>query len=287
MKIAAFNTKNLGMSKVKNDEVRTHLIKIASRYSVIVMLEVRDKTGEVMDMFLSELNKDKDNKNRPFAIECSEPLGRGSHTERFVFLYRKTEMEIMDSYQYKEPKKDLLTREPFAVWFRCSNTVVQDLVLIPVHTRPQDTEMELHTLHDVVTRVKKRWGIENIMILGDFNADGRYFSEKDKKQLSIFRPPYHWLIDDDVNTTTSNHNDNTYDRIVVYGDDMYEGVVDESAQAFNFQAAYKLSDAEAEAISDHYPVEVELKEVDEEEDEDDEEYDEEDDEEDDDDEDYC
>lgn len=37
--------------------------------------------------------------------------------------------------------------------------VIKDLVLIPVHTKPEDAERELHALHDVVKAVKKKWRI--------------------------------------------------------------------------------------------------------------------------------
>lgn len=50
------------------------------------------------------------------------------------------------------------------------------------------------------------------MILGDFNADGRYLSGKKKEKIRIRSAPYHWLIDDDVDTTTRRCNDYTYDR---------------------------------------------------------------------------
>lgn len=52
---------------------------------------------------------------------------------------------------------------------------------------------------------------QKIMILGDFNADGRYLSDKKKKKVRIFGPEYHWLIEDNMDTTTSK-NDHTYDR---------------------------------------------------------------------------
>lgn len=35
--------------------------------------------------------------------------------------------------------------------------VVQNLVLIPVHTKPEDAETELEALHDVVEAVRGRW----------------------------------------------------------------------------------------------------------------------------------
>ncbi|XP_045884628.1 deoxyribonuclease-1-like isoform X3 [Micropterus dolomieu] len=139
-----------------------------------------------------------------------------------------------------------------------TSTVVKDLVLIPVHTKPKDAERELDALDDVVKAVRKRWRTNNIMILGDFNADGRYLSKKKKEKIRICSAPYHWLIKDYVNTTTSDTADHTYDRIVVFGDHMYDAVVPYSAKPFNFKKAYRLSNASTQAISDHYPVEVQL-----------------------------
>ncbi|XP_078105407.1 deoxyribonuclease-1-like 1 [Sander vitreus] len=258
MKIAAFNVKRLGWIKVNNANVRNNLIKIVSRYSVVVLLEVIDMTGRTMNMFLTELNKHRSNRNHPYLMECSASLGRRTYREKFVYFYRGDEVNMIKSYQYEE-KTDVFAREPYILQFECPNTVVKNLVLIPVHTKPVDAEAELNALHDVVTAVKRRWRNYNIMILGDFNADGRYLSDEQKRRIRIHSAYYYyWLIGDDVDTTTSNSNDHTYDRIVVYHK-MHEAVVPNSAQPFNFQRAYRLSDANAAAISDHYPVEVELR----------------------------
>ncbi|KAK5934666.1 hypothetical protein CgunFtcFv8_015043 [Champsocephalus gunnari] len=164
---------------------------------------------------------------------CSEPLGPEGHKEKFVYFYRENEVEIIDSYQYRG--NAVISREPFAVLLKCPNTVVQDLVLIPVHTKPSDAEAELNALHDVVEDVRKRWKNDNIVILGDFNADRPHLSMEEKKTLPIFLAPYHSLIGDDVNTTTCNNNDHTYDRIVVYGESMLEAIVPDSAKAYNFR----------------------------------------------------
>lgn len=51
------------------------------------------------------------------------------------------------------------------------------------------------------------------MILGDFNADGSYVSDKDMKKIRIRSDKnFHWLIKDDEDTTASTKNNNTYDR---------------------------------------------------------------------------
>lgn len=51
------------------------------------------------------------------------------------------------------------------------------------------------------------------MILGDFNADGRYLNDETREALSISSAPYYWLIDEDADTT-SGANDHTYDRFI-------------------------------------------------------------------------
>ncbi|XP_032406081.1 deoxyribonuclease-1-like [Xiphophorus hellerii] len=258
MKVAAFNVKNLGHQKVTDKMVSQHLTKIISQYSVIVILEVVDKSGKAMETLLKKLNCTADH---PYKMICSSSLGRNTYKEQFVCFYREDEVNLTAQYQYEDNQVgdvDAFAREPFILHFNCPSTVVEDLVLIPVHTKPEDSVKELDELYDVVEAVRQKWETNNIMILGDFNADGRYLSKKKKESIRISSDPFYWLIDDDVDTTTSNHNDHTYDRIVVYGKEMLDAIVPDSAKSFNFQVEFGLTDEEAGNISDHYPVEVEL-----------------------------
>ncbi|XP_034062156.1 deoxyribonuclease-1-like [Gymnodraco acuticeps] len=234
MKIAAFNVKRLGGDKVNNQDVRDNIIKIVSRYSVVLLLEVTDVSGEAMELLLKHLNEYGDNRSNPYRKLCSEPLGPEGHKEKFVYFYRKKEVEIKDKYQYRG--NAVITRKPFAVLLNCLNTVVQDLVLIPVHITPSNAEVELNALHDVVEDVRKMWKNDNIMILGDFNADQPYLSKKKKTKetLLISSAPYRWLIGDNVHTMTINNN-HAYDRIVVYKESMLEAIVPDSAKAYNFK----------------------------------------------------
>ncbi|KAM7421876.1 hypothetical protein PAMA_010101 [Pampus argenteus] len=260
MKIAAFNVKNLGMKKVTDRVVVQYITKIMSQYSVVVMLEVVDKSGKAMETLLQELNNTR--KKSLYSMASSCPLGRGTYKEKFVCFYRTDEVTLTACYQYEDNQagdEDAFAREPFILRFSCPTTVVKDLVLIPVHTKPDDSLKELDELDDVVAVIRRKWRTDNIMILGDFNADGRYLSKKKTQTIRIRSAPYHWLIDDDVDTTSSNYNDNTYDRIVVYGQNMLNAVVLGSAKSFNFQREFNLTDDTTLSISDHYPVEVELK----------------------------
>ncbi|XP_057181897.1 deoxyribonuclease 1 like 4, tandem duplicate 2 [Triplophysa rosa] len=263
MKIASFNIRRLGPTKLSDEDIVEYLIKIFSRYDIVVILEVVDKSGKAIEKFLRELNSTGANKKRPFSMMRSSRLGRTLYKEQFVCFFREDEAKLIDTYQYEDDQEgdeDAFSREPFILRFSCKHTVLKDLVLIPVHTKPKDSGKELDELYDVFLDVKDKWKTDNVMILGDFNADGAYVSKKKMKGIRIRSDlDFHWLIGDDVDTTASRSNDHTYDRIVVYKDDMLQAVVPRSAKPFNFQQAYKLSDEMALAISDHYPVEVTLK----------------------------
>ncbi|KAM4741282.1 deoxyribonuclease 1 like 4, tandem duplicate 1 [Anableps anableps] len=263
MKIAAFNIQKFGRSKVSDPDVLKILVKIISRYDIIVILEVVDASGKSVDTLMQALNKAS--RKHHYTLRISSRLGRTRYKEQFMFLYRDDLVDLVGSYQFDDEKTeglDVFARDPYILRFRCLNTVLKDLVMIPVHTKPEDSETELDELYDLFTHVKKKWRTDNVMILGDFNADGSYVSKKGMKTIRIRSDKnFHWLIGDDVDTTASTGNTNTYDRIVVYGDDMLQAVVPKSAKTFNFHKAYKLSEEQALKVSDHYPVEVELKSV--------------------------
>ncbi|XP_031681587.1 deoxyribonuclease-1-like isoform X1 [Oncorhynchus kisutch] len=261
MKVASFNIQKFGKRKLSNPNTLATLVKIVSRYDIIVILEVVDKRETSVKKFLEELNKA--NKKQHYTLQISTRLGRDKYKEQFMFLYRDDLVDLVGSWQYEDNQVgdvDAFAREPYILRFKCLNTVLEDLVLIPVHTKPDDSAKELDELYDVFLEVKKKWKTDNVMILGDFNADGSYLSKKGMKAIRIRSDKkFHWLIEDDVDTTANTGNDNTYDRIVIYGDDMLEAVVPNSAKPFNFQIEYGLSEEDALKVSDHYPVEVELK----------------------------
>ncbi|CAN9515501.1 unnamed protein product [Ophioblennius macclurei] len=260
MKIASFNVQRFGVTKVSDPDILSTLVKIVSRYDIILILEVVDVSGDSVKLFLNELNRV--NTSHHYALQLSARLGRNRYKEQFLFLFRDDVVDLIDSYQYEDNlahNMDAFAREPYILHFKPRNTVLKEIVLIPVHTRPQDTEKELDELYEVFLAVKNKWKTDNIMILGDFNADGAYVTNSAMKEIRIRSDKnFHWLIDDDMDTTAKTTNDHTYDRIVVYGDDMLAAIVPNSAKPFNFHKEFSLTEEMALRVSDHYPVEVEL-----------------------------
>lgn len=260
MKIASFNVQRFGLAKVSNPDVLSSLVKIVSRYDIILILEVVDVSGASVTVFLNELNRVCTTHH--YTIQLSARLGRNRYKEQFLFLYRDDVVTLIDSYQYEDNQVnnvDAFAREPYILHFKPHNTVLKDIVLIPVHTTPLDSEKELDELYEVFLVVKHKWKTDNIMILGDFNADGAYVSQRAMKEIRIRSDRnFHWLIGDDVDTTANTTNEHTYDRIVVYGNDMFAAIVPNSAKPFNFHMEFNMTEEKALRVSDHYPVEVEL-----------------------------
>ncbi|XP_032432709.1 deoxyribonuclease gamma-like isoform X3 [Xiphophorus hellerii] len=162
-----------------------------------------------------------------------------------MFLYRDDMMDLIDSYQYEDNQEndvDAFLREPYILYFKPHNTVLKDLVLIQVRATPQDSEKELDELYDVFLIARDKWKTDNVMILGDFRADGASVTDKQMQNIRIRSDRnFHWLIGDDVDTTSATTNNHTYDRIVVYGDDLLATIVPNSAKAFNFQKEFNLT----------------------------------------------
>ncbi|XP_047457438.1 deoxyribonuclease-1-like [Mugil cephalus] len=260
MKIAAFNAQRFGLTKVSYEDVLSTLVKIVSRYDIIVILEVVDVTGDSVKVLLEELNRV--NTIHHYALQLSTRLGRNRYKEQFLFLYRDDVVDLIDCYQYEDEQVndvDVFEREPYILYFKPRNTVLKNIVLVPVHITRWDSERELDELYEVFLAVKDKWKTDNIMILGDFKADGAYVTDKEMKEIRIRSDEnFHWLIGDDVDTTSRTTNEHTYDRIVVYGDDMLAAIVPNSAKPFNFRKEFDLTDEMALRVSDRYPVEVEL-----------------------------
>uniref|UniRef100_A0A8C6SJ17 Deoxyribonuclease n=1 Tax=Neogobius melanostomus TaxID=47308 RepID=A0A8C6SJ17_9GOBI len=256
MKIASFNVQRFGESKVSKPDVLSTLVKIVSRYDIILILEVVDKSEESVKKLLTKLNKFCKTRQIQYKSQLSARLGRSTYKEQFLFLYRDY-VELTHSYQYKDNKADnpdVFAREPYILHFKPRNTVLEDIVLIPVHTTPEDSKNELNALHAVSMVVRKKW---NTDVCGFISG---VLSKKMKKISIRTDKKFHWLIGDDVDTTVITTNDHTYDRIVVYGDVMTDGIEPDSAKPFNFHLFIACTFLlKALEVSDHYPVEVELR----------------------------
>ncbi|XP_004864822.1 deoxyribonuclease-1 isoform X2 [Heterocephalus glaber] len=231
LKIAAFNIRTFGETKMANATLSSYVVQILSHYDIALIQEVRDTYLTAVGKLLDELNRDAPD---TYHFVVSEPLGRNTYKEQYLYVFRPDLVSVLDSYQYDdgcEPcGNDTFSREPAIVRF-----------------------------FSPFTRQQAGISWQDIMLMGDFNAGCSYVTPSQWSSIRLrTSPTFQWLIPDTADTTvTSTHC--AYDRIVVAGSLLQSAVVPGSAAAFDFQAAYGLTGQLAEAISDHYPVEVTLK----------------------------
>ncbi|XP_042777493.1 deoxyribonuclease-1 [Panthera leo] len=260
LRIAAFNIRTFGETKMSNATLSNYIVKILSRYDIAVIQEVRDSHLTAVGRLLDILNQDDPN---AFHYVVSEPLGRNSYKERYLYVFRPDQVSVLDSYQYDdgcEPcGNDTFSREPAIVRFFSPLTEVREFAIVPLHAAPLDAVAEMDSLYDVYLDVRRKWDLEDVMLMGDFNAGCSYVVPSQWSSIRLrTSPAFQWLIPDTADTTATSTRC-AYDRIVAAGTLLQHAIVPDSAAPFNFQAAFGLSNQLAQAISDHYPVEVTLK----------------------------
>ncbi|XP_034733387.1 deoxyribonuclease I-like 1-like isoform X3 [Etheostoma cragini] len=257
--------KSFGESKANNKKVMGILLKILSRCDLCLIQEVRDSKGAAIQALVKDLNGRFDKSNSYSYVE-SERLGRKTYKEQYVYIYRNNVLTVKEHYQYPKlegegtNETDIFSREPFIVRFHSPTTLVKDIVLIGQHTCPRNAMKEINELYSVFKGIYKKWKTDNVIILGDFNAGCSYVTIKGWRAVRLRSDPkFRWLIGDEQDTTVREKTHCAYDRIIVHGREIISSIVPGSAQPFNFKDNFHLTEEEALEVSDHFPVEVDLK----------------------------
>ncbi|XP_029456817.1 deoxyribonuclease gamma [Rhinatrema bivittatum] len=262
LKICSFNVRSFGEAKIAKPEVLDVIVKVISRCDIMLLMEIKDSNNKVFPLLMNKINSQAEG-THVYSSIISKRLGRKTYKEQYAFIYREKVATVKQTYQYQDLQpgdEDAFSREPFVVWFKCPKTVVKEFVLIPQHTTPEAAVREIDELYDVYLDVKQNWNTENFIFLGDFNADCGYVPKKQWKNIRLrAQEDFVWLIGDNNDTTVRDTTHCAYDRIVVHGEKLLRSIVPHSTAIFNFREAFGLSEEQALAVSDHFPVEVELK----------------------------
>lgn len=261
LRLCSFNVRSFGESKKEKHKVMDVIVKIIKRCDLILLMEIKDSRNYICPMLMEKLNGNS-RRSTTYNYVLSSRLGRNTYKEQYAFFYKEKLVSVKDRYLYPDHQNgdiDVFSREPFVVWFQAPFSAVQDFVIVPLHTTPEDSVKEIDELVDVYADVKRRWKAENFIFMGDFNAGCTYVSKKAWKNIRLRTDTrFVWLIGDQEDTTVKKSTNCAYDRIVLRGQEIVNSVVPNSNGVFDFQKAYKLSEEEALAVSDHFPVEFKL-----------------------------
>jgi len=255
IRIAAFNIQIFGKAKRGKQDVMDILERIAREFDVMLVQEIRDASETTADFYLAGINEME---GPDYAYVRSERLGRTSSKEAYAYFYNTETVQFIEDsdfvYDDMADGVDDFEREPYIASFRSGNF---DFTLAGIHTKPDDAESEISELAEVYDSIlAKNPGEKDVIIMGDFNADGSYFDEDGASPF--MSSDYNWLISNDMDTMTKT--DWTYDRIVMTDATFSTEYVADSAKVFYFDEEYGIASRElVEDVSDHYPVYAEFR----------------------------
>lgn len=252
IKVGAFNIQIFGEQKASNDQIMDVLTKIAKEYDVILVQEIRDADGTVAPAYLEKINQAFGCPK--FAFVQSARLGRSSSKEAYAYFYNQTKVTEINNYVYDDTN-DKFEREPYIATFKSKNF---DFTLVGIHTKPDAANQEIANLDTVVNNtLAANPNEKDIIVMGDFNADGSYFNENNNTN-PFKAAKYSWVISNGMDTMVKTNW--TYDRIVMTNATLSREYIPNSAKVFYYDQAYGITDNDFVAdISDHYPVYAEFR----------------------------
>jgi len=229
--IAGFNVQVLGKTKMNKQIAETYLPAIIKQFDIVAIQELRDSSGEAIEELHSYLPN--------YEMILSKRLGRTTSKEQYVVFYK--EGEVLNERVYPDVEDDF-EREPYIVFMEVNE---EQFSLIIIHVKPSDAEAEIVALQKVINYTQKEYNDTDFILLGDLNADCGYYDESQDNLRQ-----YEWVIDNDLDTTIGS-TVCTYDRIITNMGWVQGGIYD-------YKTNFGLTQDEAEIISDHYPVVVEV-----------------------------
>ncbi|XP_023655349.1 deoxyribonuclease gamma [Paramormyrops kingsleyae] len=261
LKICSFNIRSFGENKLNKPEVLEVITKCITRCDIMLVMEIKDAKGQVFPQLVAHINsfhRGFGKKKTEFDYVISERLGRKSYKEQYGFIYRRKLVSVRARYQYPDMRtgdEDAFSREPFIIWFSSPRTAVKEFVIIPIHTTPEVAVQEIDKLYDVHQHVRQHWTAKNFIFMGDFNAACSYVAKKQWKNIRLRSDSsFMWLTDDKTDTTVKESTNCAYDRVVLHGENLIKAVRPDSVEVFDFRTAYGLTEEQALAVSDHFPV---------------------------------
>ncbi|XP_063710563.1 deoxyribonuclease-1-like isoform X2 [Symsagittifera roscoffensis] len=250
LSIAGFNMQVFGDTKYSSQSLGDHVyIDQTLRHDVMLLQEIRDKDASSIHSLFTQV-KDVD---PVYEMDLSERMGRTSSKEQYAYIYRSNKLELLDSYAYPDPL-DIFEREPYIALFETAAENFR-FAMIGLHAKADSklTFGEIDALYLVAETVKMDLNVEDIIIIGDLNADCSYLSNAKKAKLSLVQDTsYKWAIGDNEDTTVKQSTNCAYDRIIYTGDTLREAF--ERKGIVNLEEEYNLEEAQVAKISDHYPV---------------------------------
>jgi endonuclease/exonuclease/phosphatase family metal-dependent hydrolase len=254
--VGAFNIQVFGVSKMGEPQVVEVLKKTLIHYDIVLIQEIRDSSNTAIHQLLAEVNSMGAG---TWQMMLSERLGRTSSKEQYAFFYKQSTVGVVNVYQWPDVN-DVFEREPYIVRFRpLGSSSSGDFAFLGIHVKPEDAVAEIDALVDVYNSVSSMWGLQNMLLGGDLNADCSYVGSSDWSKIRLRQDSrFLWTIPDTADTTVTN-TDCAYDRMILAGTSLRNSFVSGSAIVYRFDINQGISNQLALDTSDHYPVDIQVR----------------------------
>jgi endonuclease/exonuclease/phosphatase family metal-dependent hydrolase len=244
VRIASFNIQVFGESKLNDAKAMDVLARLARRFDIVAIQEIRAARQDVVPRFVDLINA----QGHQYDFCIGPRLGRTNSKEQYAYIFDTSSIEIdrTSIYTVDDPD-DLLHREPLVAGFRVRGPPEDQaftFTLINVHTDPDEAADEVDALADVYRAVRADGRNEDdIVLLGDLNV-----SDSGLGRLGRL-PDMTWVIS---GVPTNTRGTAQYDNILFQQPATTEftgrfGVVD-------LMREYELTVDEALEVSDHLPI---------------------------------
>lgn len=246
--IGSFNIQMFGDAKMSKPNVVSVLVDITRRFDILAIQELRNKDQNVIKEFVDLINSDGSYYAAAIGPRQGYPPGENvRYQEQCVFIYNTRTVEMIGgNYAAADPSR-LMYRPPFVGHFRAA-TVEPDqafsFVLMNVHVRPKNPEIEFRVLSNVFAGVYNNHDEDDFILLGDLN------------DRPIDYQQYGWMsnqvtaLGGDIKTNTVQTK--SYDNLVF--NSLTTSEFTGNAGVINLMNVYNLTLADAQLVSDHLPV---------------------------------
>jgi len=241
IKIMSFNIQIFGVSKMAEPGVTRILADIVSHADIIAVQEVRSSTIDPVEQFMAMLPA-------TYKYVIGPRQGRSGSKEQYWVIYDSAKITVLNEDSWPD-EDDIFERSPYAVYFKTNGTF--DFILLNNHIQPRSAEKEIRALPNVVTYYVDLWKDPDVLVMGDFNADGQYF---DSSLLDSIFPGIEYRVIFTNEDTTLAKSHNTYDRFIITN-----SAVEDFTGSFGvirFDEAYDFEELKIlpRKVSDHYPI---------------------------------
>ncbi|MDG2220551.1 MAG: deoxyribonuclease [Rubripirellula sp.] len=180
IRIATFSVQDFGRQKAADTNVMRVLTHVVSQFDVVAVQQIQGGDPAPIEALVNLLR----NSGVSYTATISEPIGEGSQSESYAYLWDDTRIQLVPNSAYVvQDTANRMHREPMVASFETRVGTADGrrpfrFTLINAHASPAEASTngaEMNVLDDVYVRVRQydyqMNGEEDCILLGNLNID--------------------------------------------------------------------------------------------------------------------